>query len=248
MSDDLHGRVLHGRVALVTGASGGIGADLARALGTAGCDVAMHYSTNIEAATQTAESVRSTGARAITVPADLADPSAAAQLVVQVREELGDIDVLVPAAGVSGRVSSLDEVDLDLWQRTLAINLTAPFQLACEVLPGMAERGFGRILFVSSVAAFTGGIVGPHYAASKSGLHGMLYWLAGHYAQSGVTVNAIAPALVVSGMISADQDSSAIPVGRLGTVDEVTQLAITMLTNSYLTGKVFLLDGGIRPQ
>lgn len=243
MSEDLRGRV-----ALVTGASGGIGAGLARALGAAGCDVAVHYSGNVEAATKTAESVRSTGARAITVPADLADPSAASQLVARVREQLGDIDVLVPSAGVSGRVSSLDEVDLDLWQRTLAINLTAPFQLACDVLPGMAERGFGRILFVSSVAAFTGGIVGPHYAASKSGLHGMLYWLAGRYAQHGVAVNAIAPALVVSGMVSEDQDTSAIPVGRLGTVDEVTQLAMTMLTNSYLTGKVFLLDGGIRPQ
>lgn len=243
MSDDLRGRV-----ALVTGASGGIGASLARALGTAGCDVAVHYSGNLDAATQTAESVRSSGARAITVPADLADPDAASQLVAGVREQLGDIDVLVPGAGVSGRVSSLDEVDLGLWQRTLAINLTAPFQLACEVLPGMAERRFGRILFVSSVAAFTGGMVGPHYAASKSGLHGMLYWFAGRYARSGVAINAIAPALVISGMVAEDQDASAIPVGRLGSVEEVTQLAMTMLTNSYLTGKVFLLDGGIRPQ
>lgn len=243
MSEDLRGRV-----ALVTGASGGIGAGLASALGSVGCDVAVHYSANAEAAAQTAESVRSTGARAITVPADLVDPSAASQLVARVREQLGDIDVLVASAGSSGRVSSLDEVDLDLWQRTLAINLTAPFLLASEVLPGMAERRFGRILFVSSVAAFTGGIVGPHYAASKSGLHGMLYWLAGQYALYGVAVNAIAPALVVSGMVSEDQDTSAIPVGRLGTVDEVTQLAMTMLTNSYLTGKVFLLDGGIRPQ
>lgn len=243
MSEDLRGRV-----ALVTGASGGIGAGLARALGSVGCDVAVHYSANADAAAETAESVRSTGARAITVPADLVDPSAVSQLVARVREQLGDIDLLVASAGSSGRVSSLDEVDLDLWQRTLAINLTAPFLLASEVLPRMAERRFGRILFVSSVAAFTGGIVGPHYAASKSGLHGMLYWLAGQYAQHGVTVNAIAPALVVSGMVSEDQDTSAIPVGRLGTVDDVTQLAMTMLTNSYLTGKVFLLDGGIRPQ
>lgn len=239
---------LGGRVALVTGASGGIGAGLACALGAAGCDVAVHYAGNADAAAETADAVRSTGVRAITVQADLADPTAASQLVAQVRERLGDVDILVPNAGVAGRVSALDEVDLELWQRTLAVNLTAPFLLAGEVLPGMAERGFGRILFVSSVAAYTGGIVGPHYAASKSGLHGMLYWLAGTYADRGITVNAIAPALVVSGMVSQDQDPSAIPVGRLGTVEDVTRLAMTMLTNSYLTGKVFLLDGGIRTQ
>ena len=239
---------LRGRVALVTGASGGIGGGLARALGAAGCAVAVHYSGNAERAERTAEAVRSAGARSAPFRADLAAAADVAGRGGRVTAELGEIDVLVPNAGVSGRVQSLGEVDLDTWQRTLAVNLTSPFVLASRVLPGMAERGFGRILFVSSVAAFTGGMVGPHYAASKSGLHGMLYWLAREYAGRGVTVNAIAPALVVSGMVADDQDASAIPVGRLGTVDEVTDLAMAMLTNAYLTGKVFLLDGGMRPQ
>ncbi|HEY3088267.1 MAG TPA: SDR family NAD(P)-dependent oxidoreductase [Jatrophihabitantaceae bacterium] len=145
-------------------------------------------------------------------------------------------------------MQSLEEVDTAMWQPTLAVNLTSPFVLASRVLPGMAERGFGRVLFVSSVASFTGGIVGPHYAASKSGLHGMVYGMANRYAASGVTVNAIAPALVVTGMIAADQDTSAIPVGRLGSVEEVVQIALVMLTNAYLTGKVYLLDGGLRTQ
>lgn len=123
---------LSNRTALVTAASGGIGAGLARSLAEAGCDVAVRYSGNAARAEQTADEIRSTGTRAAT---------------------------------------------------------------------GMAERGFGLILFVSSVAAFTGGIVEPRCAASKSGLHGMLYWLAKTYAAGGVTVNAIAPALVVTGMI-----------------------------------------------
>lgn len=239
---------LTGRTALVTGASGGIGRGLARALGAAGCDVAVHYHGNIGAAEQTADAIRASGRRACTVQADLSDTDAAAELLEKVEQQLGPVDVLVPNAGVAGRVQSLEEVDVAMWQRTMAVNLTAPFVLAAGALPGMAERGFGRVLFVSSVAAFTGGIVGPHYAASKSGLHGMLYWMASRYAARGITVNAIAPALVVSGMIAEDHDSSAIPVGRLGSVDEVVQMALVMLTNAYLTGKVYLLDGGIRAQ
>jgi 3-oxoacyl-[acyl-carrier protein] reductase len=242
------GEELRGRVALVTGASGGIGSGLAQALGAAGCHVAVHYSSGADRGEQTADAVRATGARAKTFRADLADPDATIGLAERVKAEFGEIDVLVPNAGVADRVHSLAEVDLDRWQHALAVNLTSPFLLASNVLPGMAQRGFGRVLFVSSVAAFTGGIIGPHYAASKSGLHGMVYWLAREHAADGITVNAIAPALVVSGMISEEQDASAIPVNRLGTVDEVTQLGMTMLTNAYLTGKIFLLDGGIRPQ
>lgn len=208
----------------------------------------MHYSGNAEAAEQVAAVVRAAGARACTVRADLSDADAAARLVDEVEQHLGPVDVLVPNAGVGGRVQSLEEVDLDTWQRTLAVNLTAPFVLCSRTLPGMAERGFGRVLLVSSVAAFTGGVVGPHYAASKAGLHGMLYWLAARYADRGVTINAIAPALVVSGMIPEDQDTSLLPVGRLGQPDEVAELAMAMLRNAYLTGKVYLLDGGMRPQ
>jgi 3-oxoacyl-[acyl-carrier protein] reductase len=239
---------LTGRVALVTGASGGIGSSLAQALGAAGCDVAVHYSGNADAAERVAEAVRATGARACTLQADLADADATARLVDETDEHLGPVDVLVPNAGIGGRVQSLDEVDLPTWQRTLAVNLTSPFVLCSRVVPGMAERGFGRVLLVSSVAAFTGGVVGPHYAASKSGLHGLLYWLAARYADRGVTLNAIAPALVVSGMVDEDQDTSLIPVGRLGRPEEVTELAMAMLSNAYVTGKVYLLDGGMRPQ
>ena len=115
----------------------------------------------------------------------------------------------------------------------------------------MRERGFGRLLFTSSVAAFTGGLVGPHYAASKAGLHGLTHWLASRLAGDGVTANAIAPALIErTGMLpGASSDlRELIPVGRLGTPDEVADLALAVLRNGYVTNQVFGIDGGMHPR
>jgi 3-oxoacyl-[acyl-carrier protein] reductase len=186
---------LRGRVALVTGAAGGIDTALVGALAAAG-----------------------------------------------VRLALGNAGVALPRP-------RYPDVSLDDWDRTLAVNLRAPFLLAQRVLPGMAERGFGRILFISSVAAFTGGIVGPHYAASKAGLHGLTYYFAGRLAGAGVTANAIAPALIGdTGMLPGGEPPVPIPVGRLGRPAEVAELALAVLRNGYLTGQVILLDGGLHPR
>ena len=115
----------------------------------------------------------------------------------------------------------------------------------------MCERGYGRILFTSSVAALTGGIVGPHYASSKAGLHGLTHFLASRVAADGVTVNAIAPALIEdTAMLPGDPGelTKAVPVRRLGRPAEVADLALAMLRNGYLTSKVVTLDGGIHPR
>ncbi|MEA2430742.1 MAG: 3-oxoacyl-[acyl-carrier protein] reductase, partial [Thermoleophilaceae bacterium] len=188
------------------------------------------------------------GARVLTAGADLADRDAADQLVDDVERELGAIDVLVPNAGVGRIRQRIEDVTDADWDDHIAVNLTAPFLLARRVAPGMASRGFGRILFVSSVAAFTGGVVGPHYAASKAGLHGLTHWLASRLAGDGVTVNAIAPALIEgTGMLpgASDELRARIPVGRLGTPDEVADLALAVLRNGYLTNQVLTVDGGI---
>jgi 3-oxoacyl-[acyl-carrier protein] reductase len=169
--------------------------------------------------------------------------------VDEVEGELGPVDVLAANAGL-GRRQSWEEVDAGDFDEMLAVNLRAPFLLARRVLPGMRERSFGRILFTSSVAALTGGIVGPHYAASKAGLHGLTYHLASRVATDGVTVNAIAPALVEdTGMLPGDPGelARAVPVGRLGTPEEIADLGLAMLRNGYLTGKVVAIDGGIHP-
>jgi 3-oxoacyl-[acyl-carrier protein] reductase len=239
-----------GRIALVTGASGGIGAELSRRLAESGAALALHYASNEEAASGLATEIESAGGRALTFGADLGDASAPERLVSEVERELGPVDVLTANAGLS-RPGSWEDVDAQAFDETVAVNLRAPYLLARRVLPGMLERGYGRILFTSSVAALTGGIVGPHYASSKAGLHGLTHFLASRVAADGVTVNAIAPALIEdTGMLPGDPGelTKAVPVGRLGKAAEVADLALAMLRNGYLTSKVVMLDGGIVPR
>ena len=115
----------------------------------------------------------------------------------------------------------------------------------------MRDRGFGRVLFMSSVAGLTGGIIGPHYASSKAGLHGLTHDLASRVARDGVTVNALAPALIEdTGMLPGDPGDLAakIPVGRVGRPEEVADLALAVLRNGYMTSQVVGLDGGLYPR
>ena len=239
---------LAGRVALITGASGGIGGALGRRLIEAGVRVAFAYGRRPEQPEQLVAEAKEAGLDAVALRGDLADPRVPARLVRETTDALGPIDLLIPNAG-HGRQQHFTEIDLESWQRTLAVNLTAPFLLAQQVVPGMAERGFGRLLFVSSVAAFTGGSVGAHYAASKAGLHGMLHHIAARVATQGVTVNAVAPMLIEdTEMLPATADPSRVPVRRLGRPQEVADLAMAVLRNGYLTNQVLSLDGGSYPR
>ena len=243
---------LAGHIALLTGASGGIGKAIGRRLADEGLDVCLSYGRHGDDAEAVAEYARALGRRAITVAADLSDPSAPEAVVGKAERELGHVDVLVANAGAAD-IKGWQDIDLASWNATLAVNLTAPFLLGQRVLPGMVERRFGRILFISSVAAFTGGVVGAHYAASKAGLHGLMHHLAPRVAADGVTVNCLAPALVgETKMFPADLETGTppipIPVGRIGRPDEMADMAITMLRTGYLTNKVITVDGGLLPR
>jgi 3-oxoacyl-[acyl-carrier protein] reductase len=243
------GEAFAGRVALVTGGSGGIGAELSRRLAEAGAIVAVHYATGREAAERVVGEITAAGGRADAFAADLRDARAGELLADAVEALLGPVDVLAANAGLS-RPGSCEEIDSAAFDETLAVNLRAPYLLARRVLPGMRDRGFGRILFTSSVAALTGGIVGPHYAASKAGLHGLTHFLASRVAVDGVTVNAIAPALIErTGMLPGEPGELAarVPVGRLGTPAEVADLALAILRNGYVTNQVVSVDGGMHP-
>jgi 3-oxoacyl-[acyl-carrier protein] reductase len=235
------------RVALVTGASGGIGRALSLRLAEAGAKVAIHYSTGEDRAEALVAEIGDE--RCGSYGADLSHPDAPGQLVEAVEETLGPIDVLVANAGMSNP-QSYEDVTVEDWDQMMAVNLRAPFLLAQAALGGMRERGFGRILFTSSVAGLTGGIIGPHYAASKSGLHGLTHHLASRVAADGVTVNAIAPALIAeTAMLPGDPVELArkVPVQRLGTPAEVADLMVAILDNGYVTNQVISIDGGMYP-
>jgi 3-oxoacyl-[acyl-carrier protein] reductase len=240
---------LDGRIALVTGASGGIGRAIALALSAAGASVAIGYGASDAAAHHLAGQITAAGGQAAALSADLAYAAEVIRLAEEAEETFGPVDVLVNNAGV-GRLQPLESIAIEDYDETMAVNLRAPFLLSQRLVPGMAQRGFGRVLFMSSVAAFTGGIVGPHYAASKAGLHGLTHSLAARYAASGVTVNAIAPALITdTGMLPDVEDElrQRVPVGRLGRPAEVADLVLAVLRNPYLTSQVISLDGGIYP-
>jgi 3-oxoacyl-[acyl-carrier protein] reductase len=247
---DVHATDLKGRVALVTGGSGGIGRAIALALAGDGARVAVHYASSGDAAGAVVDEVVARGGEAWAVRADLAAAPEADALVAAVEQRFGPVDVLVANHGVGRPRASLAEVDADEWDRTMAVNTRAPFLLVRHVLPGMRERRFGRVLFTSSIAGLTGGVVGPDYAASKAALHGLVHYLASRVAADGVTVNALAPALIRdTGMLPGEPEELAarVPVGRLGTPDEVAGIALAVLRTGYVTNQVIPVDGGMYP-
>ena len=242
---------LSGRVALVTGGSRGIGAATALRLAEAGADVAVGCGQHREAAEEIAGKITGLGRRAVVVSGDMADPDVPRRIVAETAERLAPVDILVANAGTGVR-ADLDEVDVAAWDHVMAVNLRAPFLLARRVLPAMVRHQYGRIVFLSSVAAYTGGIIGAHYAASKAGLHGLAHSISQQAAAHGVTANVIAPALVESDMLPSDPDARAqlaqrLPVGRLGTPEEVADLIAAVVANGYLTNQSILLDGGWHP-
>jgi 3-oxoacyl-[acyl-carrier protein] reductase len=239
-------------VALVTGASRGIGRAIALALAADGHDIAVGYGSQPEPAGLVAGAVTALGRNAIAVGGDLAEPDVTGRLVAEVERHLGAVDVLVANAGIISSPVEVGDITLADWDRMLAVNLTDPFLLAQRVFGGMCERGHGRIVFVSSVAAYTGGLVGAHYASSKAGLHGLAHSLARQGSGHGVTVNVVAPALIDTDMTPADPDirrqlAASRAVGRLGTSEEVADLVVAVVRNGYLTNQSIVLDGGSHP-
>ncbi|MCL2429895.1 MAG: SDR family NAD(P)-dependent oxidoreductase [Alphaproteobacteria bacterium] len=234
------------RIALVTGASRGIGRAIALALADAGAAVAVNCRERTQEAEDVVTAIRSAGRRAVAVRADVSLSRQVADMIARIEHQLGPVDILVNNAGIAitRGLDDLGEADFD---RTIAANLKSAFLCTQAVLPGMRARRWGRIVNISSGAARGAGGVGLHYNASKAGLEGLTRGYAARLAKEGITVNAVAPSLIATDMIQAlgANPASRIPVGRLGTADEVAQAVAMVLANSYMTGQTVQLNGGM---
>ncbi|MEZ5816183.1 MAG: 3-oxoacyl-ACP reductase family protein [Hyphomicrobiaceae bacterium] len=236
---------LSGRIALVTGASRGIGRAIAIALAEAGADVAINCLERLAEAEEVAARVRSTGRRSVVVRADVGEAAAVRGMIATVEKELGPVDVLVNNAGIALRrgIDDLSEHDFDT---TVMTNLKSAFLCTQAVLPHMRRQKWGRIVNISSGAARGAGSIGLHYNASKAGLEGMTRGYAARLVKEGITVNAVAPSLIETDMMPASSVDVAarIPLGRLGRPEEVAQATLMVLGNAYMTGQTVQLNGG----
>jgi 3-oxoacyl-[acyl-carrier protein] reductase len=236
---------LDGRVALVTGGSRGIGREIALELAGEGAHVAVAYRAGRDEAEALVGLIESKGQRAVALQADLADPSQAQMLVAGVARQLGGIDILVNNAGINPSKPLVD-LTVEDWRQTIDVNLSSAFYVTQAALPAMRERKWGRIIILSSVAAQLGGVIGPHYAASKAGLLGLMHGYASQLVKEGITANAIAPALVETDMLKGNDaiTPDKIPVGRFGKPEEVAAVAVMLACNGYMTGQTINVNGG----
>ena len=238
-------QALHDKVALVTGGSRGIGAAAALALAQAGANVAVNYRRHNEEAEKVCSAIRASGRRAVSLQADVSSSAAVAAMITRVQTELGPVGILVNNAGIARR-QPIDQISEQDWDELIDVNLKSAFLVTQAVLPEMRRSRWGRIINLSSVAAQVGGVVGPHYAASKAGIIGLTHSYANLLAQEGITVNAIAPALIETDMVTSNLRAKPelIPVGRFGEVREVGAVVVMLATNAYITGQTINVNGG----
>ncbi len=240
---------LDGRMALVTGASGGIGAAIARTLHAQGA-TAVLSGTRREALEALAAEL---GPRAHVCPADLADPAAADGLIASAERAGGQgVDILVNNAGLTRDGLALRMKDAD-WRDVLEVDLAAPFRLCRAALKGMVRRRSGRIVSIASIVGVTGNPGQANYAAAKAGLIGMSKSLAQEVASRGITVNVVAPGFVATAMtevLAPEQRAklaAAVPLGRLGTPDDVAAAVLYLASDqaAWVTGVTLHVNGGM---
>ncbi|KAJ3955436.1 hypothetical protein N0V92_008037 [Colletotrichum tropicale] len=255
---------VEGRLALVTGASGGIGGACARELFANGAHLALTCSSEgtrskLSDLQNDLRSEQATDRRISCHVVDMSSSKGIEELFAQILDEHGQHpDILVSNAGTAGFNNKanpqLENISLEEFDFTYSINLRASFLLCKLAMPHMAAQHWGRIIFVSSISAIGGGINGCHYAASKAGLTGLMKNLASKHAKDGVTLNDVAPAMIgETGMIPDEKrvegtpgDVKNIPVGRLGTPQECANVVIMLCKTGYLTGQSILLSGGLK--
>ncbi len=239
---------LTGKCALVTGASGGLGAAIATALATAGAKVALS-GTRVDALEALKAKI---GERAVVTPGDLGDAAATDKLFKDAETALGQVDILVNNAGLTRDGLAMRMKDED-WQKVIDVDLTAAFRLSRAALRGMMKRKWGRIVGITSIVGVTGNPGQSNYAAAKAGMIGMSKALAQEVASRGITVNCVAPGFIVSPMTDALNEEQktrllgAIPLGRMGTAEEIAAATLYLASAeaAFVTGQTLHVNGGM---
>ena len=244
-------RPLAGRTALVTGGAKGIGRACCLRLAQAGANVAINYLTSHEQARETAELVGKAGVKAHLVRADVASPEQVTAMVGEVIDALGPVDLLVNNAGIFHFLPH-EETSLEIWRKTLDVNLTGTYLVTWGVKASMIERGFGRIVNIASIAGLRPRPMSIAYAVSKAGLIGLTKSLAEALAPHNIRVNAIAPGLIDTEILSdvsqerIDAIVQSTPLGRIGSGEDVADAALFLLSeqSSFITGQTLVVCGG----
>jgi NAD(P)-dependent dehydrogenase (short-subunit alcohol dehydrogenase family) len=264
------GRSLAGRVAFVTGAARGIGRAIALALAAAGADIAVadahpapftgerYYRlrrrvSGPDEETPTGEAVAALGRRSVTIGLDVADAAGVEAAVATCTEALGPPDVLVNNAGIVNNIAPIAEMASEAWQHELQVNLTGMFHTVRAIAPGMAARGWGRVVNISSIAALSPGLAQPAYAASKAGVIAFTKAVAQEFGPGGVTANAILPGLIATPLVRSmpahlrEQHVARTPVGRLGEPEDIGALAAFLASPAagFISAVAIPCDGGV---
>ena len=240
------------RVALVTGGMGGLGTAICKALAKDGFTVAANCLPDFAPKDEWLASTRAEGFDFQVAEADVTDYAACAEMVKKIESEIGPISVLVNNAGIT-RDGTFRKMDKSQWDAVLSTNLDSLFNVTQQVLPGMTERGWGRVINISSVNGVKGQFGQTNYAAAKAGILGFTKSLASEVASKGVTVNAIAPGYIGTDMVMAIKPEvragivATIPVGRLGKPEEIGGLCSYLASDlaAYMTGATLNINGGL---
>jgi 3-oxoacyl-[acyl-carrier protein] reductase len=242
--------LLNEQVAIVTGASRGIGKAIALALASEGASVVINYTSSLEAAQSLVDSIKNAGGKAIAIKADVSNPAQVDHLIKETLDNLGRIDILVNNAGIT-RDTLLLRMKLEDWQSVIDLNLTGVFLCTQAVSKTMLKQRSGRIINISSVAGQMGNPGQANYSAAKAGVIGFTKTLAKEFASRGITVNAVAPGFIETDMTSdlkADEILKMIPLGRYGKPEEIAGMVRFLAADpaaGYITGQVFNVDGGM---
>ena len=248
------GQEMGSKVALVTGASRGIGRAIALELATAGATVVVNYFQRREDAETVVRTVENKGGNALAYQADVSDRKAVDSMFSMIDDRLGRLDILVNNAGIASRIDSITAITDETWRHTLAVNLDGAFFCLRAAIPRLKAAGRGRIVNISSGAAKTGGMIGAHYAASKAGLLALTAKAARELAREGIAVTAVLPSVIETEMLDTLAGSpearerlrAQFPIGRFGRPEEVAQVVRFLIAEapSYLTGEFISLRGG----